>query len=70
MENFLAFTRRIKKHGTVESTCILCNRTVATGHSIIDLVPAEIAHKCLLAPIFSEELDHPHQYAHRTVHQA
>ena len=46
MTTFVTFERRYKRNGTVESICILCQQTIATGQSLIDLVPLEIAHRC------------------------
>jgi hypothetical protein len=44
MTDFIAYSRQSKRDGTVDSVCKLCEKTVVTGLSIIDLVPAEIAH--------------------------
>ena len=46
MTTFITFDRLYKRNGTVDSICILCQQTIATGQSLIDLVPSEIAHKC------------------------
>jgi hypothetical protein len=46
MLNFIRFTRRENQNGTVDSVCIMCQKIIATGGSIIDLVPSEIAHTC------------------------
>lgn|GEM_PF-6293957 len=46
MMNFIEFTGRENRNGTVDSVCIMCQKIIATGWSIADLVPSEIAHVC------------------------
>ena len=45
MTTFITFDRQ-QRDGTVYSICILCQQTIASGQSLIDLVPSEIAHRC------------------------
>ena len=60
MTTFITFDRQYKQNGTVDSVCILCQRTVATGQSIIDLVPSEIVHTCATTQIRSHDYQEMH----------
>jgi len=55
MTTFIMFERQHKRNGTVDSICILCRQTIATGQSLIDLVPSEIAHKCEAGQVLARE---------------
>jgi hypothetical protein len=46
MTAFITFNRQHKRDGMVASVCILCQQTIATERNLIELVPAEIAHRC------------------------
>jgi hypothetical protein len=61
MMDFIAFTRRENRNGTIDSVCNLCQKTIATGWSIIDLVPSEIAHACDSAQIMPNKSKEMHR---------
>ena len=55
MTTFITFDRQYKRNGMVDSICLLCQQTIATGQSLIDLVPSEIAHKCETKQVLARE---------------
>jgi hypothetical protein len=61
MTAFIMFNRQHKRNGIVSSVCILCEQTIATGRSLLELVPWEIAHRCDAAQANpSEYQERPH----------
>ena len=54
MTTFITFDRQ-QRDGRVHSICILCQQTIASGQSLIDLIPSEIVHRCDAAHVISRE---------------
>ena len=43
---YIAFARRLNRDSSIDSICVKCYQTIATGHSDDELIACEQSHVC------------------------